>query len=44
MPQVPFEQAGVPPVELQVLLQLPHVVGLARSASQPFEGLPSQFW
>jgi hypothetical protein len=44
MPQLPEEQVAVPFTFEQALPQVPQVVVLERSASQPFVGLPSQSW
>src|SRR5205085_8282942 len=42
MPHLPAVQLALPPFSLHLLLQLPHVTGSVRSASQPFLASPSQ--
>src|SRR5688572_21136312 len=42
MPHLPSLQLGSPPLSLHLFVQVPHVTGRARSASQPFLASPSQ--
>src|SRR6185503_7782227 len=42
MPQVPLEQAGLPLMSLQILLQTPQVSALPRFDSQPLVACKSQ--